>query len=175
MRLSRVVLMGGMLVAGGVASIAHAQTGGSSVVYRCPGNVYTSDRELSAKQAEEKGCKSLEGTPVTVIQSPRPRVAAAASPGPASGARAAGDAKVEPSQQRARDSDARRILEDELKKEEDKLGELQKEYNNGNPERRGDERNFQKFQERVAELKAAVSRKESDIAAIKRELTKISP
>jgi len=93
----------------------------------------------------------------------------------ASGTRPAGDAKVDPSQQRARDSDAKRILEDELKKEEDKLGELQKEYNNGNPERRGDERNFQKYQERAAELKAAVGRKESDIAAIKRELTKISP
>jgi hypothetical protein len=176
MRLSRVVLMGGVLVAVGAAPMAHAQNGSSSVVYRCPGNVYTSDRELSAKQAEEKGCKSLEGTPVTVIQSPRPRVATAPSPAPASGARpAGGDAKVDPSQQRARDSDAKRILEDELKKEEDKLGELQKEYNNGNPERRGDERNFQKYQERVAELKAAVGRKESDIAAIKRELTKISP
>jgi hypothetical protein len=175
MRWSRVVLMGGVLVTAAVAPLAHAQSGSSSVVYRCPGNVYTSDRELSAKQAEEKGCKSLEGTPVTVIQSPRPRVATAPSPAPASAARPAGEGKVDPSQQRARDSDARRILEDELKKEEDKLGELQKEYNNGNPERRGDERNFQKFQERVAELKAAVGRKESDIAAIKRELTKISP
>jgi hypothetical protein len=173
MRLSHVILKGCVAAACVVASVAQAQSGSSSVVYRCPGNVYTSDRELTAKLAEEKGCKSIEGTPVTVIQSQRPRPSA--TPVPASGARPSGEGKVEPSQQRARDSDARRILEDELKKEEDKLGELQKEYNGGNPERRGDERNFQKFQERVAELKAAVGRKESDIAAIKRELVKISP
>ena len=174
MRLSKTMLKGWVAAAACVVvSVAQAQSGSSSVVYRCPGNVYTSDRELTAKLAEEKGCKSIEGTPVTVIQGQRPRVAP--TPAPASGARPAGDAKVDPSQQRARDSDARRILEDELKKEEDKLGELQKEYNGGNPERRGDERNFQKFQERVAELKAAVGRKESDIAAIKRELVKISP
>ena len=44
----------------------------------------------------------------------------------------------------------------------------------GAPERRGEERNFQKYQERVAELKAAVARKESDIAAIKREIAKLA-
>jgi hypothetical protein len=167
-----------MLVAAGcvTSALAWAQSGGSSVVYRCPGNVYTSDRELTAKQADEKGCKLIEGAPVTVIQGQRPRV-----PGtpvqPASGPRPAGDAgaKVEPSQQRARDSDARRILEDELKKEEERLAALQKEYNNGEPERRGDERNYQKYLERVAELKAAVARKENDIAAIKREITKLPP
>lgn len=85
------------------------------------------------------------------------------------------DSKVDPSQQRARDGDARRILESELKKEEDKLAQLQKDYNNGEPERRGDERNYQKYQDRVAEMKAAIARKESDIAAIKREIGKLPP
>jgi hypothetical protein len=54
-----------------------------------------------------------------------------------------GEARVDPAAQRARDSDARRILADELKREEERLAQLQKEYNNGEPERRGDERNFQ--------------------------------
>ena len=53
------------------------------------------------------------------------------------------------------------------------LGELQKEYNNGEPERRGDERNYQKYLDRVADLKANIGRKEADIAAIKRELAKL--
>jgi SMC interacting uncharacterized protein involved in chromosome segregation len=92
----------------------------------------------------------------------------------ASGPRPA-DAKVDPAQQRARDGDARRILESELKKEEEKLAQLQKDYNNGEPERRGDERNYQKYLDRVAEMKAAISRKESDIAAIKREIAKLPP
>jgi hypothetical protein len=49
---------------------------------------------------------------------------------------------------------------------------MQKEFNNGEPERRGDEKNFQKYQDRVAELKASIARKESDIAALRRELAK---
>jgi hypothetical protein len=153
-----------------LASTVQAQ-GGNTVVYRCPGPPVLYTDAMSANEAKEKNCRTIEGATVTVIQGQRPRVAT----GPASGVRPTGDGKIDPGQQRARDSDARRILEDELKKEEDKLAELQKDYNNGNPERRGDERNFQKYQERVAELKASVGRKESDIAAIKRELAKMPP
>jgi hypothetical protein len=70
---------------------------------------------------------------------------------------------------------ARRILETELRRDEDRLAELRKEYNAGEPERRGDERNYQKYLDRAAELKAAIARKENDIAAIKRELVKVAP
>jgi chromosome segregation ATPase len=78
-------------------------------------------------------------------------------------------------QQRARDNDARRILQDELQREEQRLAELRKEYADGQPERRGDERNYQKYLDRVASLKAQIERKEEDIAAIRRELNKVSP
>ncbi len=50
-----------------------------------------------------------------------------------------------------------------------------KEYNNGEPERHGDERNYQKYLDRVAEMKAAIARKESDVAAIRREIAKLPP
>ena len=53
------------------------------------------------------------------------------------------------------------------------LAVLRKDYNNGEPERRGDERNFARYQERVAEMKAAIARKEADVAAIRRELSKL--
>jgi len=81
--------------------------------------------------------------------------------------------RVDPAQQRSRDSDARRILEAELRKEEERLAALQKDYNQGEPERRGDERNFARYQERVGEMKASIARKEADIAALKRELAKL--
>lgn len=141
-------------------------------VYRCPGNQYTD--ALSPKEAADKGCRTLEGAPVTVIQGPpvKPR-APAGGTGAAPPLRPA-DSRIDPAEQRTRDSDARRILEAELRKEQDRLAALQKEYNNGEPERRGDERNYQKYIDRVAELKAGVARKESDIAAIKRELAKVS-
>ena len=74
---------------------------------------------------------------------------------------------------RARDSDSRKILESELKSEEAKLAEMQKEFNNGEPERQGGERNYQKYLDRVEEMRAAIARKQSDVAALKRELVKL--
>lgn len=136
-------------------------------VYRCPGNPVLYTDSLSAKEAKDKGCRTLEGAPITVIQSVRPRVSA-----PVPGASRGEGSRVDASEQRARDTDARRILEDELRREEEQLAALQKEYNNGEPERRGDEKNYQKYQDRVVELKAALARKESDIAALRRELGK---
>ena len=66
-----------------------------ATVYRCPGNVYTSSADISAKEAEAKGCKTIEGAPITVIQGqqPRPRPG---TPVP-EGVRPA-DSKVDPSQ-----------------------------------------------------------------------------
>lgn len=136
-------------------------------VYRCPGNLYTD--ALSAKEAQDKGCKTLDGAPITVIQSVIPRGGATAR---SAGTAPAGGEKVATEDQKARDADARRILDAELKKEEDALASLQKEYNNGQPERRGDERNFQKYQDRVNEMKAALTRKEADVAALRREVAK---
>lgn len=144
----------------------------SKPVYRCPGPPVLYTDALSAAEARDKGCRLIEGTPITVVQSPQ---RARPGNGPAASAARPGDAKVDPAAQRARDSDARRILADELKTEEDRLAALQKEYNNGEPERRGDERNYQKYTERVAEMKAAITRKEADIAALRRELAKLPP
>jgi hypothetical protein len=50
---------------------------------------------------------------------------------------------------------------------------MKAEYNNGQPDRIGPEnKNFQKYLDRVGEMKAAITRKEGDIAALKRELLK---
>ena len=85
-----------------------------------------------------------------------------------------GAPRVNSSYQRARDSDARAILESELRKAEARHAELVKEYNNGAPERNAlDLRNPQRYMERTAELKASVARSESDIAGIKREIARL--
>ena len=152
------------LAAGALAPFA-ARAQGNTTVYRCPGPPVLYTDALSAQEAREKGCTTIEGAPVTVIQSPKVR---APAPAPASGG-----TKVDPADQRARDNDARRILADELRREEDRLAQLQKDYNNGEPERRGDERNYQKYIDRVADMKAAITRKEADIAALKREISKL--
>ena len=154
-----------LLLALGCVAEAGAQDG--SVTYRCPNNEYKNT--ISAKEAERLGCKKLEGAPVTVIQMTKPR--AAGTPVPA--AAGSGPTRVDPTAQRARDSDARRILETELKTEEERLATLKKEFNNGQPERQGNEQNYQKYVDRVAQLSAAIARKEADVAAIRRELQKL--
>ena len=143
---------------------AAAESSEPTVTYRCPGNDYKNT--ISAKEAERLGCKKLEGGPVTVIQMTKPRGTGTAVP-------ASGVGRVDPAAQRARDSDARRILETELKGEEDRLAEMKKEFNNGQPERQGDEKNYQKYVDRVGQLSAAIARKEADVAAIRRELQKL--
>ena len=57
-----------------------------------------------------------------------------------------------------------------MKREEQKLADLKKEYNDGEPERQGNERNYAKYQERVASMKEAIERSERNIEALKREM-----
>ncbi len=133
-------------------------------IYRC-GNEYTNN----ATQAKERGCKLVEGGNVTVVEGARSAPAAPkAAVSPSSALR------VDPNDQRARDADARAILESELRKAEARHAELLKEYNNGAPERNAlDLRNPQRYMERTAEIKASLARSESDIAGIKRELARL--
>lgn len=135
-------------------------------VYRCPGNLYTD--ALTAREAQSRGCKTLDGAPITVIQAQPPQ--RAQSERGAAPAASPAAPKVTSDEQRARDADRRRILEAELRKEEEALAALQKEFNGGEPERRGDERNYQKYTERVSAMRDALTRKEADVAALRREL-----
>ena len=151
-----------------MAAGAWAQAG--SVYYVCPGNIFTNT--ISAKEAETKGCKAREAQQPTSVPAPKPRPASTGTAAPSSAPRPA-DSRIDASEQKARDTDARRILETELRKEEEKLEALRREYNNGEPERKGEERNSQKYADRVAEMKAAIQRKEADLAAIRRELGKL--
>lgn len=145
--------------------------GGDKPVYRCPGNPVLYTDAITAQEAKDKGCRTVETSAITVVPSPRPR----AVPTQASSGPRPPEAKVDPAEQRVRDSDARRILESELRKDEAALAQLRKDYNNGEPERQGDERNYQKYLDRVAQMKDAIARKESDVAALKRELAKLPP
>ena len=146
----------------------------SREVYRCPGNPVLYTDTLSAKEAHDKGCRTLEGAPITVVQSVKPRPPAGTPvPAKSDGSARSGDERVAPTAQRARDSDRRQILEGELKREEERLAALQQEFKDGEPDRRGDERNYQKYLDRVADMKADITRKEADIAAIRRELAKL--
>ncbi|MDA7416566.1 hypothetical protein PGB34_09310 [Xenophilus arseniciresistens] len=142
-------------------------------VWRC-GNEYTNN----AADAQRRNCKLMEGGNVTVVQgaSAAARSAASASASGGSGAARApaGSPRVESAEQRQRDSDARAVLEAELQKAQARQAELQREYNNGEPEKQGGEaKNYQKYLDRVADMKAQIARNESDIAGLQREISRL--
>ena len=163
--------LAGLFLAGIVGNAAAAD----AEVYKCPGTPVLYTDQLSPQEARERGCKTIEGTPITVIQSRTPIAAKPSATAPAGSAARPADTRVDAQAQRDRDRDSRRILENELRREETRLADLQREYNNGQPERQGNERNYQKYLDRTAEMKSGMARKESDIAAIKRELAKLPP
>jgi hypothetical protein len=154
------------------ASVASAQ----ERIYRC-GNEYTN----TVSDAQAKHCKLVSGGNVTVVQSQKPPASAgnkASTGSQTSQPTQAGQAgqRIDPGEQRAKDSDARQILESELKKAEARQAELLAQYNNGEPDKIGGEaRNHQKYLDRVAELQASIRRNESDIAGIRRELGRVAP
>ena len=141
-------------------------------VYRCPGPPVLYTDALSAKEAAEKGCRTIEGTPITVLQAPKPRPAAT-NAAATEGSTRSGDSRVDAGQQRVRDDERRRVLQTELRQAEERLATAQKEFNNGQGERRGDERNYQKYLDRMAELKDNIARFEADVQALKREIAKL--
>lgn len=149
-----------------VAFIADAAA--QTRIWRC-GNSYTNDEAL----AKSQGCKLVEGGNVTVVTGTRVNGAASKDgpKAPAAAPAASSGQRIDSGEQRARDGEARAILEAELKKAEARQAELLKEYNNGEPEKQGPEhRNYQKYLDRVAEMKAAIDRNDRDIEGIRREL-----
>ena len=146
---------------------ASAQT----TIYRC-GNTYTNDRA----EAQSKNCKAVEGGNVTVVQGTKVNPAAAGGTSVASAPQAAprpASQRVEANDQKSRDSEARSILEAELKKAQARQAELEKEYNGGQPEMLGPEhKNHQKYLDRITELKASIERTDQDINGLRRELAR---
>ena len=115
------------------------------------------------------GAAAVSGVPAAGA-SAAPGSGQAASPATGSASGATAFPKVDPAEQRVRDLERRRILSEELRKEEARLAELRAEFRDGEPERRGDERNYQKYLDRVQRLKDEIARTESAMASLKREL-----
>lgn len=162
---SRLEILACLLAGAGLAADAPSAL---AQVYRCE-----SPNGVPVYQGTPNGanCHAIDLQPLTTIPAPKPPAAKAAAPA----ARPSPESfpKVDGAAQRARDGDRRRILEDELQKEQQRLGELNAEYKNGEPDRLGNERNYQKYLDRVARLQEDIARTESNIASLRRELSTI--
>jgi hypothetical protein len=143
-----------------------------SVMYKC----VDANGAVLYTDTLQRNCKALDlpsSGATTVIAAPARRggtVARAAAPAAAT---PADFPKVNGAQQRARDDDRREILNDELRSEEKKLADLRRDFNGGEPERQGNERNYAKYQERVAQMKDSIGRAEKNVDALKREIGNI--
>ena len=131
-------------------------------------------RKTFTNTGNTKGCKRQDVGPVMTVPGPRvpPRSVATNNP-EQRGATPANYPRVDGDTQRSRDGDRRRILEDELRAEEDRVARLREEFNNGEPERRGDERNYARYQERVQRLQEDIQRGETNIVALRREIASL--
>ncbi|WP_028312522.1 hypothetical protein [Derxia gummosa] len=126
------------------------------------------DKTIEYKNVgDTRGCKPIDLPAITTVPRSAPVSAKPANPAAAA---PRGDLKIDPAVQKGRDDDRRRILEAELHVQEERLQQLRAEFNNGEPERRGDERNYQKYLDRVARLKEDIAQAEGNLTSIKREL-----
>ena len=153
----------GLLLLLATAGVTHAQ----SEVYLC---VDEHGKREYKNTGLTKGCKKVELPGITMIPAPPKKAAAQTAATKPSANTPADFPKVDNGTQKARDNDRKQILLDEMKAEEQKLANLKRDYNTGEPERRGDERNFAKYQERVAGMKEDIDRTEKNIEALKREI-----
>lgn len=154
----------------GAAPEAWSEGNEASVVYRCPGTPVLYTDSLSAIKARQRNCRATEGAAITAIQGIKPRIASSGAPTASHSA-----SRIDSADQGARDSDAKRILEAELRREEERLAAMKAGHNNGQFDRRGSElKNYQKYSDQVADIEAAIARKEGDVGALKRELAKYS-
>lgn len=136
--------------------------------------VYVCTNERGLKEYKNtgitKGCKRVDLQGVTMIPSPYKKAVAHTAAAKPAVSTPPDFPRVDSTTQKARDNDRLQILMEEMKAEETKLVTLKKEYNNGEPERQGNERNYAKYQERVASLKDDLNRTEKNIEALKREI-----
>ncbi|OIQ81878.1 hypothetical protein GALL_363450 [mine drainage metagenome] len=159
-----------MLACSGLALVplfAHAQEIDPNRVYRCPDNSYTNMLSV----VKSKNCKPVDNANVSVLS---PAAPSAKKPTTATHG-ASGADRVSAATQKERDAEARRILQAELQSQQLKLEGLLKAYNNGQPERLGNEKNYQTYLDRVAQMKNQITLTEANIQALQRELQRYGP
>lgn len=152
-----------------VAATTAAQ---SSEIFVCVGE---DGQKVFQNTGNSKNCKRMDVQPILTVPASRLPATGKAAVQPAMEQRAAVSPanfpRVDGDTQRTRDGDRRRILEDELRGEEERLAKLKSDFNNGEPERRGDERNFALYRERTQRLQDDIARTENNVRALLRELS----
>jgi len=115
-----------------------------------------------------KGAQRVQLTPLSSYHATEPhgkKASSASSSEPG--------VKVDSGIQKQRDSGRRKILEDELSNEQKALASAEKALADGKATRNGDERNYQKYLDRIKGLQDTVTAHQKNAAAIRQELGQV--
>lgn len=151
---------------GACAALVTSAGASADTLYKCmddSGVVLYTNQKGSARN-----CTILSRElPITTLAAPPPRTAQRNAPTPANFPRVDGDT------QRGRDNDRRKILEQEFATEQQNLDKAKKALAEGEATRLGDEKSYQKYLDRVQDLREGVALHERNIEALKRELANL--
>ena len=137
----------------------------ASTIYKCTdehGGTLISNSKIN------KSCQAVVTGPDSSMPAPKPK-----SPGAAANPSPAGFPKVAEDTQKARDTDRRRILEQELAGEQKGLEAAKKDLADQEAARTGDEKNYQRVLDRLQPYKDRVAQHERNIQAIQKELNNL--
>lgn len=127
---------------------------GQGVVYLCPNEDGVPEYRNTA---DGTACRKVDLPDLVIVK-------------PDAAAEAVGTTAMPPPQ--VAEPGHRRALEIRLRTAEARLSTLKKEFNGGEPERRGDERNYAKYMQRVATMQEEVRRAEQYVNTLKQELSR---
>ncbi len=149
-----------------------AQAAPTDAIFVC---VDSDGHKTYQNSADSNSCRRIDGIVATIPSSDLPRSRHFARP---SVARAdispASFPRVDLRTQKLRDSDRRRILEDELRAEEEHLNRLRVDFNRGQPKPLADEMlGAAGYRDRVQHMFEDIERTEGNIASLRRELTPV--
>lgn len=135
----------------------------ADTLYKCTDD--SGHTTYTNQKGSSKNCTILsQDKPVSSFTAP-PRKASAPTP--------ADFPKVGAEQQKARDNDRRKILEDELAVEQKKLDEARKTLTEQEGIREGGERNYQRVLDRLKPYQDSVQLHERNVEALKKELSNL--
>lgn len=83
------------------------------------------------------------------------------------------DTKIKNRRESTKNNEQREAIERKISEESARLDEVKLEYKNGEPDRLGNERNYQRYLDRVERLKEEISIREKNLENMKQELKNI--
>ena len=161
-----------------LSALAVTSASANSDIWVCT-DPETGAKTYTGKPRNTRNCRSTDIGSGTAPPSAGARAAAPAStasgtrPAGVTTARTASDRPAFTPESRARDSDRKQILQEELDAENRKLAELQREFNNGTPVRRPEEADNAKFADRKQRLSSELERTRINVRTLERELGRL--